>query len=115
MRGYASIANELPEAGYSAQRATAIKAQVQHYERVRQEVKLGAGENVDYKAYEADMRYLLDTYIRAGESEKVTTFDDQGLIELIVEKGTPAAINRLPAGIKNDPKAAAGAVRQPQP
>ncbi len=35
---------------------------------VRDEVKLGAGENVDFKQYEAGMRLLLDTYIQADAS-----------------------------------------------
>ena len=35
------------------------------------EVKLGAGEDVDFKQYEAGMRYLLDTYIQADATEIV--------------------------------------------
>jgi type I restriction enzyme R subunit len=107
VRAYANIANEMTEAGYTDAQARAIKAEAQHYEQVRQEVKLGAGENIDYKAYEADMRYLLDTYIRAGESESLTTFAEQGLIQLIVERGAVAAIDKLPRGIKNSPEAVA--------
>jgi type I restriction enzyme R subunit len=107
MRAYAAIANELTDAGYSATDAAKIKAEVRHYEQVRQEVKLGAGENIDYRAYEADMRYLLDTYIRADESEVVTTFDDKSLVQLIGEYGLDAAVGKLPAGIKNSPEAVA--------
>jgi type I restriction enzyme R subunit len=36
------------------------------------------------------VRHLLDTYIRADDSELVTDFADLGLIELIVEKGLGA-------------------------
>jgi type I restriction enzyme, R subunit len=107
VRAYANIANEMTEAGYTDAQARAIKAEAQHYEQVRQEVKLGAGENIDYKAFEADMRYLLDTYIRASESESLTTFAEQGLIQLIVERGAVAAIDKLPGGIKNSPEAVA--------
>jgi type I restriction enzyme R subunit len=107
VRAYAAIANEMPEAGYSAADASKVKAEVRHYEQVRQEVKLGAGENIDYKAYEADMRYLLDTYIRADDSETVTTFDDQSLVQLITDQGIDAAVDKLPAGIKNSPEAIA--------
>jgi type I restriction enzyme R subunit len=107
IRAYANIANEMVAAGYSAADAMKIKAEVQHYEQVRQEVKLGAGENIDYKQFDADMRYLLDTYIRAEDSETVTTFDDQGLMELIVELGAQGAIDRLSKGIRSSPEAAA--------
>jgi type I restriction enzyme R subunit len=51
--------------------------------------------------------YLLDTYIRAGESETVTTFDDQSLIQIIVEQGTAAAVDKLPKGIRSSPEAVA--------
>jgi type I restriction enzyme, R subunit len=106
-RAYANIANEMPEAGYSSQEAQKIKAEVQHFEQVRQEVKLGAGENIDYKRFDADMRYLLDTYIRAEDSETVTTFEDQGLLQVIVELGAQGAIAKLPKGIKRSKQAAA--------
>jgi hypothetical protein len=35
--------------------------------------------------YEPAMRHLIDTYIRAEESEKVSAFDDISLIQLIVD------------------------------
>ena len=53
-----------------------IKAEVDHYEKVRDEVKLASGDYIDLKMYEPAMRHLLDTYIRAEESEKVSAFDD---------------------------------------
>lgn len=107
VRAYGAIANEMLEAGYSDKEAKEILAEVRHYEQVRQEVKLGAGENIDYKAFDADMRYLLDTYIRAEDSEIVTTFEDRGLLEVVVELGAAEAIEKLPAGIKKNPEAAA--------
>ena len=86
--------------------ADAIKAEVAHYVDVRDEVKLGAGEDVDFKQYEAGMRYLLDTYIQANPSETVSNFEDTGLIDLIVKLGA-GAIDKLPEGIKKDPEAVA--------
>ena len=94
------------EAGYSDAEAAAIKAEIAHYAAVRDEVKLGAGEDVDFKQYEAGMRFLLDTYIQADPSETVADFEDTGLIELIVQMGA-GAIDKLPEGIKNDPEAVA--------
>jgi len=105
-RAYANLANEMGVAGYSAAHAAAIKAEVAHYVNVRDEVKLGAGEDVDFKQYEAGMRHLLDTYISASPSQVISEFGDTGLIELIAELGA-GAIEKLPAGIKNDPEAVA--------
>ncbi|MGW9197486.1 type I restriction endonuclease subunit R [Micromonospora chersina] len=105
-RAYGNLANEMNAAGYSDAEAAAIKEEITHYANVRDEVKLGAGENVDFKQYEAGMRHLLDTYINAKPSEVVSDFQDAGLIQLIVQMGA-GALDRLPAGIKKDPEAVA--------
>jgi len=52
------------------------------------------------------MRHLIDTYIRAEESEKISAFDDISLIQLIVERG-PDAVNALPKGIRKSEEAVA--------
>lgn len=105
VRAYGAVANEMDGAGYSATEAAAIKQEVAHFVAVRDEVKLGAGENVDIKQFEAGMRALLDTYIQADPSETVATFQ-KGLVELIVERGADA-LDTLPDGIKKNKEAAA--------
>lgn len=105
VRAYANLANRMSEAGYSPSEAESIKQQVKHFVDVRDEVKLGAGENVDLKQFEAGMRALLDTYIQADASRNLATFD-QGLVHLIVEHGV-GAIEKLPESIRKDPEAAA--------
>ncbi|MFH8855514.1 type I restriction endonuclease subunit R [Streptomyces rochei] len=105
-RAYSNLANEMQDAGYSDAEAAAIKDEIAHYANVRDEVKLGAGENVDFKQYEAGMRHLLDTYISATPSEVVSNFQERGLVQLIVEMGA-GALDKLPAGIKKDPEAVA--------
>ncbi len=105
-RAYANLANEMTEAGYSNAEATEIRAEVDHYEKVREEVKLASGDYVDMKVYEPAMRHLLDTYIRAEESEIVSAFDDMTLVQLIVERGEDA-LETLPKGIRGNPEAMA--------
>lgn len=102
-RAYANLANEMRAAGYTDEEAAKIKAEIAHHVDVRDEVKLGAGENVDFKQYEAGMRHLLDTYISATPSEVLSDFKDTGLIQLIVQMGA-SAIDKLPKGIKKDPE-----------
>lgn len=106
VRAYANLANEMHEAGYSDADVAEIKAEAEHYEKVRLEVKLASGDYVDMKVFEPAMRHLLDTYIRAEESERVSAFDDLTLVELIVERGE-AAINTLPEGIRGSHEAIA--------
>jgi len=109
VRGFANLANELPEAGFSTTDIETLKAEVDHYEKVRNEVKLASGDYIDLKMYEPAMRHLIDTYIRAEESEKVSAFDDLSLIQLIVERGA-AAVEVLPDGIRMNKEAVAEAI-----
>jgi type I restriction enzyme R subunit len=103
VRAYSMLANRMEDAGFTPDEASAIKVEVAHYVAVRDEVKLGAGENLDLKQFEAGMRALLDTYIQADPSETVATLDE-GLVKLVVERGA-AAVDALPEGVRNDPEA----------
>ncbi|MFT3942229.1 MAG: type I restriction endonuclease subunit R [Ancrocorticia sp.] len=105
VRAYTALANDMDVAGYSPAEAVLIKNEVAHFVAVRDEVELGAGENIDMKQFEAGMRALLDTYIQADPSEIVATFE-KGLVDLIVERGE-RALNALPPNIRKNPEAAA--------
>ncbi|WP_153146811.1 type I restriction endonuclease subunit R [Dechloromonas sp. H13] len=102
LRAYASIASELAEAGYTLEQIGTIKGEVDHYSKVRDEVRLASGDYIDLKAYEPAMRHLIDTYIRAEESEKISAFDDLSLIQLIVERGPDAAAEKAKGVMKTD-------------
>jgi type I restriction enzyme R subunit len=91
-RAYAALANELPEAGYSASETMRITRQRDKALEWRQVIRLAAGENLDLKAYEADMRYLIDSYVEADLPRKISAFDDVGLLELIIKTGVAEAI-----------------------
>ncbi len=106
LRAYANLANEMEEAGYTTKEKEEIKNEVTHYEKVREEVKLASGDYIDMKLYEPAMRHLLDTYIRAEESVKLSAFEDMTLVELIVERGEDA-INALPEDIRTNEDAIA--------
>lgn len=109
LRAFANIANEMPQAGYSEQEIEQIRAEVAHFEKVRDEIKLASGDLVDMKRYEPAMRHLLDMYIRADDSEVLMDFEDLGLIELVVEKG-PDLVKELPEGLSSNPEAMAEAI-----
>ena len=106
MRAYANLANEMTEAGYSPQETATIKAEVTHYTKMRDEVKVASGDYLDMKRYEPAMRHLLDSYIRADESVVVSEFEELSLVELIVKNGL-GALEQLPDGLKKDPEAMA--------
>ena len=100
VRAYANLANEIEAAGYSASEAKTIKAEVEHYVKMRQEIKIASKDEIDMKQYEPAMRRLLDTYIRAEDSEALIDFEEMGLIELIVNKSLanpkPQMGNKVP-------------------
>ncbi len=90
LRAYGAIANELAQAGYTASQIEAIAREVDHYAKVRDEVKLASGDYIDLKAYEPATRHLIDTYLHADESEKISAFDDISLVQLLVDRGAAA-------------------------
>lgn len=106
MRAYANLANEMIEAGYTESEVQTIKAEVEHYVDVRDEVKLASGDYIDLKMYEPAMRHLMDSYIRAEDSEKLSSFDDISLVDLIVERGAEA-IDGLSGRIRDSHEAIA--------
>jgi type I restriction enzyme R subunit len=99
----------MTDAGYSEKEAQEIKEEVTYYEKVREEIKLASGDYVDMKVFEPAMRHLLDTYIKADESKKLSAFDDMTLVQLVVDQGE-RAIEKLPDGLRKDPEAMAEAI-----
>lgn len=107
MRAYASIADDLPDAGYTEAQVAGINGDLNSYLKLREIIRQASGETIDLKAYEADMRHLIDTYIEADEPRKISDFGEIGLLDLIVKSGIADAINSLPKGIKGDKRAVA--------
>lgn len=106
VRAYANLASELADAGYTPMEIAALKADVDHYEKVRTEVKLASGDYIDLKMYEPAMRQLIDNYIHAEDSVQVSAFDDIPLVRLIVERGE-VPVDALPPGIRESETAVA--------
>lgn len=107
VRAYANIADEIEAAGYSTVDIANIKRQVDTYLKLRDIIRNAANEKLDLKTYEADMRHLIDTYIKAEESTKISPFDDMPLMDLIVKTGIANAIATRLSGIQNNPAAIA--------
>ncbi len=106
LRAFADVVGNLEDVDYTAKQIEAIKAEVMYYKKIRDEIKLASGDYIDLKKYEADMRHLIDNYISAGESEKLSAFDDMTIIELIVERGVDF-VDAMPEGVKGNKEAAA--------
>jgi type I restriction enzyme, R subunit len=109
IRTYTNLANDMPEAGYSEQQSQQIKEEVNYYTQVSAEIKLSSRDYPDLKLYEPAMRRLLDDYVRADDSQKLSAFDDISLIQLIVERGREG-LNDLPEEIKSSEGAMAESI-----
>ena len=107
IRAYANIAAEMQEAGFSEAETEEIKKELDNYLRLREIIRKASGETLDMKAYEADMRFLIDNYIQADPSKRIDPFENQTLLDLIVNTGIADAINQLPDGIKSSKEAVA--------
>lgn len=107
VRAYANISDELESAGYSSSDTARIKQLLEHYLNIREIIRKASGESLDLKAYEADMRHLIDTYIEASEPRKVSSFEDMPLLELIVKTGIDKAIVTQLGGLKGNRNAVA--------
>jgi type I restriction enzyme R subunit len=107
VRAFANIAESLTAAGYSEAEIPKIKTRVEFYARLRDTIRNASGERIDLKAYEADMRLLIDTYVEAKAPVKISAFESMTLIEVLVNSGVFAAIETLPTSIKSSEAATA--------
>jgi type I restriction enzyme, R subunit len=107
VRAYANISDEMESAGYDSSGIARIKQQLDHYLNIREIIRKASGESLDLKAYEADMRHLIDTYIEAAEPKKISSFEDMPLLDLIVKTGIDRAIATQLGRLKGNKNAVA--------
>jgi type I restriction enzyme R subunit len=107
VRSYANIVDELKEAGYSSADISRIKMQLDQYVKLRDVIRNASGERLDLKAYEADMRHLIDTYIQAEEPRKISVFDNMSLLNVIVKTGIANTIDNQMGQLKHNKEAIA--------
>lgn len=60
---------------------------VHFYIELKQVVGNKSGDFLDFKAYEPDMRKLIDNYIIASDSIKIGEFDDFTLLDFVADRG----------------------------
>lgn len=94
VRAYATIAQELTEAGYSDAEAAILQKEVAFYSEIRAAIKKHSGEELDIKPYEADMRHLINSYIQADAAAELGQLGELSLTELIIKTGIHDAIAR---------------------
>jgi HsdR family type I site-specific deoxyribonuclease len=92
LRAFSAIAQNLDETGYSEMQANALRQETEFHAEVRSAIKHYSGEELDIKPYEADMRYLINTYIQAEPAQPLGELGEMSLTELIIQTGIHDAI-----------------------
>lgn len=110
IRAYGEIANEMDEAGYSDIEANNIKYKAKYYTNLMEDIKQASGDYIDLKSLEPGMRSLIDNYIDASHSRRISSLDDYTLVDLIVKKGLGSLDEVLSDNIKQNKEAMAEAV-----
>ena len=107
IRAYANMGKELAAAGYTPTQIAKIDQNVREAIDLRKNVKLRSGDYIDLKAYEADMRYLIDTYIDAEDSKKISFFNNVTLVKLLATHSPDEIIQKLPESTRKNQEAVA--------
>jgi type I restriction enzyme R subunit len=100
MRALADLDDEMISAGFTDAEIAHFKAQQTHFLNLRNTIRQAAGEVLDMKPYEADMRYLIDKYIEADTAKRMSDFNSVGLLDLIAQIGVEDAIKMQLSGMK---------------
>ena len=94
VRAWSDIAQETDEAGYSAAEAAALKEKVRNYDMLREAIMKRAGDFVDLKLYDAEMRSLLDNFVTAKHALKLADLEDLSFLDLIkIDKDDGGAVD----------------------
>lgn len=92
VRAFNNINSVLEKAGYTDDEIEYIGKMVDFYIDTRNAIKKFSGEELDVKPFEADMRYLINTYIGADPSNEIGNLEGIPLLDLIVKTGMHDAI-----------------------
>ncbi len=93
-RSFADCSGKLEsDYGYSENQVSAIRKQIAGYNQVKEMIRLASCDYIDLKAYEPDMRYILDTYIKADDSRKINSLGDMTLVELLINSTSTTPVD----------------------
>jgi len=106
IRAYANVKADFITAEFTDSEIKRFTDKLNEYLNLREIIRIASRETIDLKAYEADMRFLIDTYIRAEESEVISPFENISLLDLL-ETDMAGAIAGLPNEIKGNQEAVA--------
>ena len=82
---YSAIALDMDKAGYSEAEAQDIFERVKNFDNLRNAIMRRAGDIIDMKSYDQQMRSILDTYVDAKPSRVLEMLEDFSFLDLILD------------------------------
>lgn len=107
LRSFAEVSGELQERyHYSLSQIKKLESEVSNFIKIRDVVRAASGDYIDLKAYDPDMRHLIDNYLSANPSTILTSFNDMSIVQLLVDRGIDA-LSGMPSETKEQQEALA--------
>lgn len=87
VRAYAEVKLLMNNVSYTSIQQEQADEKVTFYIELREYIGRASGDFIDLKLYEPGMRFLIDNYIIASDSQKLGTLDDFTLLDFIILQG----------------------------
>lgn len=93
-RSFANCCDRLvADYGYSENDVNHLRGEISGYNKIKEMIKLASCDYIDLKPYEVDMRYILDTYIRAEDTRVVSELGNMSIVELLLQGKTTTPVD----------------------
>ena len=93
-RSFANCCDRLvADYGYSEDDVNHLRGEISGYNKINEMIKLASCDYIDLKPYEVDMRYILDTYIRAEDTRVVSELGNMSIVELLLQGKTTTPVD----------------------
>lgn len=107
-RSFANCCDKLvSDYGYSDKDVNNVRREITNYNKIKEMVKLASYDYIDLKPYESDMRYILDTYVKAEDTNVISELENMSLVELLLNSETTTPINQIVDVLPGDDEAKA--------
>ncbi|MGF0040290.1 type I restriction endonuclease subunit R [Peptoniphilaceae bacterium SGI.131] len=107
-RSFANCCDKLvSDYSYSEKDVNNLRREITNYNKIKEMVKLASYDYIDLKPYESDMRYILDTYVKAEDTNVISQLENMSLVELLLNSETTTPINQIVDLLPGDDEAKA--------
>ncbi|QTJ51620.1 HsdR family type I site-specific deoxyribonuclease [Dolosigranulum pigrum] len=99
-RSFANCCDKLvSDYSYSEQDVNNLRREITNYNKIKEMVKLASYDYIDLKPYESDMRYILDTYVKAEDTTIISELENMSLVELLLNSEPTTQVNQIVDGL----------------